>query len=200
MALKIENICIARGGNLILSDLSFDLSAGQGRILTGHNGVGKTSLLRVIAGLGDASSGVIRTTEKSIFLGHRNGLKPALTVFDNLQIWSDVFQMHSKNIYTALEVLNIGALAHMPVRNLSEGQQRRVALSRLFLSDHRIWLLDEPTVGLDVASVDLFEEALKAHFSSGGMAIIATHIKLDVPADNLELSAFKPSTTSEAWL
>lgn len=177
MSLHVTNLTITRGGLPVLTGLTFSLTAGQALILRGPNGAGKTTLLRTIAGLQPAVQGTIDGAEDQIAYGaHSDGLKAMLSVTENLQFWADVFGQNG--IDAAVAAFDLEHLRDRLAGTLSAGQKRRLGLARLLISGRPIWVLDEPTVSLDTASVALFAEAVRRHLAQGGMALIATHIDL----------------------
>ena len=144
------------------------------------NGVGKTTLLRCISGLQPAISGSISGAEDRVaYAGHSDGLKAMLSISENLTFWAEVFGQ--TDISPALQAFNLQDLADRRAGTLSAGQKRRLGLARLLVTGRPIWILDEPTVSLDAASVAMFGAAVHAHLSQGGMALIATHIELGLP-------------------
>jgi heme exporter protein A len=182
MQLRIDNIACERGGRLLFSGLSFALAPGELLALTGPNGAGKTSLLRLIAGLAEPDSGTIELDgrhedltvgQHSHFIAHREAIKLALTVRENLAFWGDYFG--GGDIAAALASFDLAGLADYPAQLLSAGQRRRLALSRLCLVRRVLWLLDEPTTGLDARSQERLAVAINAHLAEGGLAIAATH-------------------------
>jgi heme exporter protein A len=190
MSLRISDLCIARGGIPVLQGLSFTLEPGRVLILRGPNGSGKTTLLRTIAGLQVPVSGTISGAEDSIaYGGHSDGIKPTLTVAENLKFWAQVFG--AKGIDAAINAFDLGVLRDRPAGELSAGQKRRVGLSRMLVTGRPIWVLDEPTVSLDVKSVALFATAVRAHLGQGGSALIATHIDLGLDSAVLEVGPYK---------
>lgn len=190
MSLSVTDICVARGGLPVLAGLSFSVSSGQALILRGPNGSGKTTLLRTIAGLQPALAGSIDGAEDSIaYAAHSDGLKPTLTVTENLMFWAHVFG--SRDIEPALEVFNLQDLRDRMAGALSAGQKRRLGLARLLVTRRPVWVLDEPTVSLDAASVALFADAVRNHLSDGGSALIATHIDLGLDADVLDVTPYR---------
>ena len=177
MTLTVTDLTIARGGMSVLAGVSFELAAGQALILRGPNGVGKTTLLRTIAGLQPALSGEVMGAEDQIaYAAHSDGLKAMLSVRENLTFWAEVFGQ--SDIEPALEAFVLNDLAERLAGTLSAGQKRRLGLARLLVTARPIWILDEPTVSLDTASVDMFGRAVRTHLQNGGIALIATHIDL----------------------
>lgn len=176
--LRLDHVRLERGGRCLLSDLSLNLSSGDALILTGPNGTGKSSLLRLMAGLCPPASGTVTRTADIAWLGPEDVLKPPLTVEQNLRL----FAPHdTEAIHEALHHLKLAHLLECPVRLLSLGQRRRVALSRLLLSNAPLWLLDEPANALDAASSTLLEEMCKEHRARGGALVMASHTSLHVP-------------------
>ena len=168
-------------------DLSFRVPAGGALVLAGPNGSGKSTLLRLLAGLGRAEAGRLlwagedaladRTAHAArvTYVGHLDAVKPGLTVTENLRLAA---RLSGGAIGAALLAFGLESLAELPARMLSAGQKRRLALARLVLSATPLWLLDEPTLGLDVASVERFGAVLARHLAGGGMVIAATHLPL----------------------
>ncbi|MCX8509682.1 MAG: heme ABC exporter ATP-binding protein CcmA [Rhodobacteraceae bacterium] len=180
MKLHVTDLTVARGGRAILSGINFGLEAGQGLILRGPNGIGKTTLLRTIAGLQPAISGHIRPDPDHIaYASHADAVKGALTVAENLHFWAKIYGTPSME--PALDHMQLQPLRDRPGQNLSAGQKRRLGLARLLLSNRKIWILDEPTVSLDLASAGLFRLVLGRHLQQGGIALMVTHIDLGLP-------------------
>ena len=178
-----EGLAVARGGVPLLEGVGFALGSGEALALRGPNGIGKTSLLRTVAGLQPPLAGRI-DAEEAAFAGHADGVKAQLTVAENLAFWSRVFG--GGPIGPAMEAFDLGGLADRPARDLSAGQRRRLGLARLLVTGRVLWLLDEPTVSLDAASTALLTAALDAHRAAGGAALISTHLPMDgVPSLDL---------------
>lgn len=188
MQLVLNNLAVARGGVTVLQGLSLSLSPGQALILRGPNGSGKTTLLRTLAGLQPAAGGSFDLPPESVaYAAHANGLKSTLTVSENLHFWAEI--SGGPDIDAALQALDLEALARRRAGELSAGQKRRLGLARLLVTGRPVWLLDEPTVSLDVASVALFAGVVRQHLAAGGLAVIATHVDLGLPeAEVLELA------------
>jgi heme exporter protein A len=185
-----------RGGRIVFAAVSFGLAPGGALLLTGPNGAGKTSLLRVLAGLGRVADGAllwdgrpaledrIAHASRLALVGHQDALKPALTVAETLRHEARII---GGDAGAALAALELEGLADHPVRILSAGQRRRVALARLVLAATRpLWLLDEPTVALDVAGVATLGRVLAGHRARGGMVVASSHLALPL-ADAAEL-------------
>ena len=189
MQLVAENLVLSRGGRTVVDGLSFRIASGEALLLTGPNGSGKTTLLRALAGFLAPASGAIRLedapaererAELSHFVGHLDGLKSHLTVAENLAFWAAYLDESGgapgQRLEAALDRFDLAALADIPAGYLSAGQKRRLALARLGVAERPIWLLDEPTVSLDTASVALLVKAIAGHVAGGGLAAIATHV------------------------
>lgn len=193
--LEGRELAVWRGERLVLSGIDFMLPAGGALLLTGANGAGKSTLLRVVAGLVPLIEGVLlwqaqdaladRVTHarRLRYLSHADALKPSLTARENLAFFA---RLWGGAVEPALAALGLSELADLPARVLSSGQKRRLALARLALSPSALWLLDEPTVGLDGASVAQLGVLLAAHRAAGGAVMAATHLPLPLP-DAVEL-------------
>lgn len=190
MKLAVENLSCARGGVPVLEGVNFALEAGQALLLRGPNGSGKTTLLRTLCGLQKPLEGTISVPAESMAYGaHADGLKATLSVRENLQFWARIYG--TDDVDTALDRFNLTDLADRAAQNLSAGQKRRLGLARLMVTGRPIWVLDEPTVSLDVASVAIFGDVIRDHLTSGGMALMATHIDLGIDAAELDIAQFK---------
>ena len=176
--LTAHNLSCDRGGRRIFENLAFSVTPGSYVELRGPNGAGKSSLLRLLAGFDQPASGTLAMDGALHYVGHLDALKPALTVQENLQFWCDYFG--TGNMQRGLEAFALAHLAEDPAALLSQGQKRRLALSRLALVERPIWLLDEPTVGLDAASLARLENLMRAQLASGGIILAATHADLAV--------------------
>jgi len=188
--LDVLDLACIRGDRAIFAGLSFSVPAGGALLLTGANGAGKSSLLRVIAGLLPAAGGEVLlegTPARTDPAGHalrlryissQDALKPALTVAENLAFYAALW---GGDVPPALEALGLSPLASLPGRVLSTGQRRRLALARLALAPARLWLLDEPSLGLDAASVARLGDLMARHRAAGGTILAATHLPLPLP-------------------
>lgn len=189
MRLCAQNITIERGGRCLLRDVRFELRQGTLTRLCGPNGAGKTSLLRVIAGLGELTGGTLSLEgadaelgigAQAHFVGHQEAVKPALTARENLEFWQGF--LGGDSVEEALGAFALEGLADLPAAWASSGQKRRLALARLALVHRPLWLLDEPTVGLDTASEACLTKLMQAHLQKGGIILAATHVPLQVEA------------------
>ena len=191
MGISVSDLAVARGGIKVLEHVSFDLAPARALVLRGPNGIGKTTLLRTIAGLQPAVSGrVAGDTESIVYAGHSDGLKAVLSVAENLRFWAQVFG--NKDISGALETFELTTLSDRPAGALSAGQKRRLGLARLLVTGRPVWVLDEPTVSLDKGAVALFAGAVRQHLAAGGSALMATHIDLGLDeAETLDLAPFR---------
>lgn len=187
MRLIAEALSGERGGETIFSNISFALAGGEVLVVTGPNGSGKSTLLRVVAGLLPIAAGrlVLDSGEEAVtvgqachYLGHQNAMKSQLTVTENLAFWRNFLGQTHLGIDEALDSVGLDGLGHIPFGTLSTGQRRRAAMARLLVSRRPVWLLDEPTAGLDSASEARFTRLMQTHLAEGGMLIAATHSPL----------------------
>ena len=186
--LEAEGLAAFRGERLVLEGIGFTVPPGGALLLTGPNGSGKSTLLRLLAGLVHAAAGrVVWHDEDALadltahagritYVGHHDAVKPGLTTAENLRFWGG-----GAAVSRALAALDLAPLADLPARMLSAGQQRRLALARLALSAAPIWLLDEPSLGLDGASMARLGALLTGHRDAGGVVVAATHLSLPLP-------------------
>ncbi len=191
-----------RGGRMVFADLSFDLQPGGALLLKGPNGSGKSTLLRIMAGLLQPLGGSIGWQDGTVkdepenhfqrlhYVGHHDAVKPVLTVAENVSFWAAMRGTHAQ-LASALDAFDITHLRDVPGRFLSAGQKRRVNLARILASPAPLWLLDEPTTALDVATIARFEQALVDHRKTGGMVVASTHTALGLDdAVTLNLNEF----------
>jgi heme exporter protein A len=183
MEIRAEGLACNRGGREVFRDLSFGLAGGEAMLVSGRNGAGKSSLLRMVAGLVRIAAGRLILSggesdipigEQAHYLGHQDALKPSLTVGENLQFWSR-FLGDGRGIGPALEAVDLAPLADLPAAYLSAGQRRRLSIARLVAVPRPIWLLDEPTSSLDAPSQKRLAELMRNHLVDGGMIIAAAH-------------------------
>ena len=186
--LKVSNLSVARGGVSLLQDVTFEVQAGQALVLRGPNGIGKTSLLRCISGLQPPTSGEIAAPESVAYAAHADGLKGQLSVLENLKFWADIYG--GRGPEAALLAYDLEDLAQRPTANLSAGQKRRLGLARMLVTGCALWVMDEPTVSLDVQNVTKFRTVLQAHLQAGGGAVLTTHIDLELSAESLDLTGY----------
>ncbi len=192
--LKAEGLAAFRGERLVFAGLSFAVPVGGALVLAGPNGSGKSTLLRVLAGLCRAEAGELlwdgraamadpyEHARRVAYIGHQDAVKPGLTVAENLAFYQCFRTGAATSPHTALAHLGLAELADLPARMLSAGQKRRLALSRLAIGDAPLWLLDEPTLGLDSVALTRFGTMLQAHRDRGGIVVAATHVPLPMDA------------------
>lgn len=190
MDLVLDHLAARRAGRLVYRDVCFSVPAGEAALLRGPNGVGKSTLLRQLAGLLPVAGGDARLDEISLaretgafqelvaYAGHLDAVKPALTVEENLVYWAALHGNGAARARVALERFGIDRIARRPAAECSAGQKRRLGLARLMVMDRPLWLLDEPTVSLDADGAALVAELVREHVAGGGVALIATHIDL----------------------
>jgi heme exporter protein A len=192
--LEVGDLGCVRGDHRLFSGLSFSLSPGELMQVQGPNGSGKTSLLRTLCGLAMPEAGEIRWRGKNVrelgeeyfaelvYLGHHNAIKDELNALENLHINAGLAgaSVDEKQALDALRRMGLRKKELLPVKVLSQGQRRRVALARLLVSNAPLWILDEPLTALDVGAVDLMQELIGEHLSKDGMVIFTTHQPLQV--------------------
>jgi len=200
MRLSGRGVRCVRGGREVFSGLDFEASSGEAIAVTGPNGSGKTSLLRLVAGLLSMAGGSIdleggeaelTLPEQAHYLGHRDALKPALSVLENLSFWRDFLGGDRSDAAQSLQLVGLDHAAHLPAAFLSAGQRRRLSIARLLAAPRPVWLLDEPTSALDAAGQNLFVALMTEHLGRGGLVIAATHLPLGVPATELRMGRLK---------
>lgn len=181
-----DRLSCVRGGRLVLQGVSFRIAPGGALLVKGANGAGKSTLLRLIAGLLRLESGGITNPFGTAFLGHDNALKSDRTLVSELRFWAGLDGQSGK-VDAALVRFDLAPLADLPVRILSSGQKRRAALARTWATGAPLWLLDEPSVGLDAANVDRLAAAMREHRAGGGLVIATSHVPIGLD-DAAELS------------
>jgi len=192
-----RGIRCVRGGREVFRDLDFSASSGEALAVMGRNGSGKTSLLRLIAGLLAPAAGEIVITggdseltvpEQCHYLGHRDAMKPALSVAENLSFWTRFLGGEDgENLTQSLGAVGLDHAIDLPAAFLSAGQRRRLSLARLVALRRPVWLLDEPTAALDSTGQDMFIDLMRAHLGRGGIIIAATHIALGIETRQLQI-------------
>lgn len=196
MRLSGRGVRCVRGGREIFAGLNFQVSAGQALAVTGANGAGKSSLLRMVAGLLPVPNGAILASggdpeltlpEQAHYLGHRDALKPALTVTENLSFWQAFLGGETANTQASLEAVGLGHVAHLPAAVLSAGQRRRLSIARLLAVKRPVWLLDEPMSALDASGQKIFASLMTKHLKGGGLIVAATHGSLGIAAKELRI-------------
>jgi heme exporter protein A len=184
MQLTADNLTCVRGGRTVFAGLSFAVAGGEAVVVTGRNGAGKSSLLRMIAGLVSIAGGRLTLDggeaeatvgEQAHYLGHHDALKTSLSVSENLAFWVDYLGGRGGAVTAALETVGLAPLAGLPAAYLSAGQRRRLSIARLAAIERPLWLLDEPTSALDVQSQDRLAGLMQAHLGKGGLIVAATH-------------------------
>jgi heme exporter protein A len=190
-----QDLCLLRGDRCLFRSLEFALNVGELLIIEGPNGSGKTSLLRGIAGLLEFETGTINWAGKAVnenyqgfrgdlvWLSHKVGCKADLNLIENLRFESGLRATDEEKLQSVLERLSLTRLVELPLRSLSAGQQRRVALARLLMARARLWMMDEPFTNLDRAGHDLVEELITEHLGAGGSCVVASHHALDVTGE-----------------
>ncbi|WP_088183664.1 heme ABC exporter ATP-binding protein CcmA [Sphingobium sp. Z007] len=181
-ALRLEGLACLRGGRMLFRGVNLTLAAGGGALLTGPNGVGKSSLLRVVAGLLPAFAGSVERTGGIALTDERLALDTDLPLARALDFWAKLDRADGHAAAAALEAMALTPLADVPVRMLSTGQRKRAMLARVIASGAAIWLLDEPGNGLDTASTALLGAAVAKHLAAGGIVVAASHQPLPIDA------------------
>jgi heme exporter protein A len=200
MRLSGRGVTCVRGGREVFAGLDFEVASGEALAVTGHNGSGKTSLLRLVAGLLMPTEGTIALeggeaeltlAEQAHYLGHRDALKPALSVEENLSFWQNFLGGEAAEAAACLKAVGIDHAAHLPAAYLSAGQRRRLSLARLLAVRRPVWLLDEPTAALDAAGQALFSGLMREHLARGGLIVAATHGPLGIEAQELRMGGIQ---------
>jgi len=211
MKLTVSDLSCVRGDYRIFDSVGFEVDAGEAVQLTGDNGSGKSSLLRLVCGLLERESGGVslqgaapgaEIADLCHYLGHDNGLKAPMTAMENLQFWRAVFGRTGLEALAALRTVGLERIADLPTGYLSAGQKRRVAIARLLVSKRPIWLLDEPTSALDAASENLLGRLVDEHLGAGGLVIAATHMPLPfaiAATIDMSLQRSVPEAAPEPW-
>ncbi|AFI90793.1 cytochrome c biogenesis heme-transporting ATPase CcmA [Pectobacterium parmentieri] len=201
--LEARDVVCIRDEHVLFSALSFTAGPGEMVQIAGANGVGKTSLLRILSGLATPESGDVcwqgqrinrireHFNQQLLWLGHQPGIKSVLTGEENLRFFSP--QQHQDAHWQALAAVGLSGYEDVPVARLSAGQQRRVALARLWLTDVPLWILDEPLTALDVAGVEMLTQRMEHHIAHGGIIILTTHQPLRPFAQSIRCIQLTPS-------
>ncbi|ENK0808234.1 cytochrome c biogenesis heme-transporting ATPase CcmA [Vibrio fluvialis] len=201
--LEVKNLTAIRDERVLFEGLSFTIQSGELVQIEGRNGTGKTTLLRIVTGLGDRDDGEIHWNNVNIeadrdsyhqellFLGHQTGVKRELTALENLRFYQAVHAAgtQEEDLYQALTQVGLAGREDVPVAQLSAGQQRRVALARLWLSRQKLWILDEPLTAIDKQGVKVLEALFLQHAEQGGIVVLTTH--QDMFTDNPKLRKIK---------
>lgn len=196
MRLNGRDIRCVRGGREVFSRLGFDVPGGSALAVTGANGAGKTSLLRLLAGLLTPDSGAFELVggdseltlpEQAHYLGHRDALKPSLTVLENLNFWRNFLGGAVSDARACLDAVGLDHAADLPAAYLSAGQRRRLSFARLLAIRRPVWLLDEPLSALDGTGQTVVARLMTAHLAGGGLIVAATHGPLGIAARELRI-------------
>lgn len=201
--LVAQDLTCQRGGRIVFRNVFFALEAGEALVVTGPNGAGKSSLLRQLAGLVDVAGGELflegglpdaNIAEQAHYIGHLDALKAAMSVRETAEFWAEFLGGSEKTIDQALDAFDLVALSDLPVAYLSAGQRRRLTLSRLLIARRALWLLDEPNMALDAASLARLVSIMEAHLEGGGLIVAAMHQSLGLgQSRSLELAGMRTS-------
>jgi len=208
MRLTAVELACHRGGRDVFSGVSFTVGAGEALTITGRNGAGKSSLLRLVVGLVRPIGGHLQfeggdpelsIAEQAHYLGHQDAVKPSLSVGENLAFWAAFLGTGSSKVHDALETMGLGGISALPAAYLSAGQRRRLSIARLIAVKRPIWLLDEPTSTLDTAAQDRLADLMRSHLAGGGLILAATHASLGLAgAQDLRLGELDAEPVSVA--
>lgn len=194
MLLSARQLSCLRQDRVLFSALDLQLAAGEVLQIAGRNGAGKSSLLRILAGIAQPDDGALFYQQQPFddvaddyaadlcFIGHLAGVQPQLTALENLAFWRQSFGLKVADDWQLLADLGLAGLEDIPCQQLSAGQQRRVSLARLWLTSARIWILDEPFTALDVSAIAQLQQLLSRHCQAGGAVLLTTHQPIEVPA------------------
>ena len=206
-----QDLTCIRGERVVFTGLDFEVAAGEALLLLGSNGSGKSSLLRLMAGLGRPAAGTLSWDGTPVsadpethggrlhYVGHLDALKPALTVAENLTVWARLKGGGGGSIEGALARFGLERLAALPARLLSAGQRRRLALARIAATAVPLWLLDEPTVALDRQSVAALEAAIVEHCTGGGLAVVSSNVDFKLPAPKILKLGDYAADSADIW-
>ncbi|MBF6058203.1 cytochrome c biogenesis heme-transporting ATPase CcmA [Thiomicrorhabdus heinhorstiae] len=198
MHYQAKQLSCKRGRKTLFSELSFELQAGQLLLIEGHNGAGKTSLLKLLTGLRMPEAGEILWQSRSIhdahndfrsklsWLGHQNPLKDEQSALENLHTLSSFRPRNSISLTDALQEVKLGHAKHAQVKTFSAGMKRRLSLASLLVANTQLWILDEPQAALDKDGVALYESLAKQHLENDGMIVMTSHHPLNLPADRVQ--------------
>ena len=184
MRLSATDLACRRGGRDVFAGVSFSVASGESLTIRGRNGAGKSSLLRMVAGLVRVAGGQLSLEggdpeltlgEQAHYLGHLDALKPSLSVEANLRFWSGFLGAAAIDLSEPLRAVGLDTLSNLPAAYLSAGQRRRLSIARLITVERPLWLLDEPTSTLDAAAQVRLGEIMQAHLAGGGIILAATH-------------------------
>ncbi|WP_348734548.1 cytochrome c biogenesis heme-transporting ATPase CcmA [Rheinheimera texasensis] len=193
MLLSARQLSCIRQDRVLFEQLDLQLHAGEVLQIAGKNGAGKSSLLRILAGLSDPEDGEIWYQQQPLsqsaddyadnlcFIGHLAGVQPQLTALENLAFWRACFALTPADDWVLLAQLGLAGLEDIPCQQLSAGQQRRVSLARLWLTTAQIWILDEPFTALDQSAIAALTRRMAAHCAAGGAVLLTSHQPVEVP-------------------